>query len=134
MALVATVELNGLVLPLDLGTYQPGDCVPDHHLLDLILEIDPAHALVTTDEMSQVFDYDPLIATILKLAGARHYETQEYLITLIAKACAAETAIKAAEIFLYKTPVSENSGALGVRVKLSDKDLAKIAGKADSES
>jgi len=49
MADLATVDLNGLHLVTDIGTYGPDDVVPDVHVLDLSLRIDPAQVLVPSD-------------------------------------------------------------------------------------
>ncbi len=124
----AQVQLEGLELPLDLGTYGPGDVRPDAHLLDMALEIDPALVLVPGDAMEHVFDYDPLIAEIEGLARDGHYETQEWLMTRIARACALQQVIAAVEIKLYKRPVlragdGAPSGTLGVTLSLDRGEL-----------
>lgn len=112
----STVELTDLEVVTDIGTYGPNDVVPDAHLLDLSLSIDPALVLINEDEMARVFDYDPLIAEIDRLARDGHYETQERLITRIVEACAAYAEITSLEICLRKRPVRRDSGALGVRL------------------
>ena len=101
----AQVVLQGLELPLDLGTYGPDDVKPDAHLLDMTLTIGPALVLVPDDAMRHVFDYDPLVAEIDRLARDGHYETQEWLMTRIAKSCAAYPVIRAVELHCYKRPV-----------------------------
>jgi dihydroneopterin aldolase len=58
----AFIELRDLLLETQIGTYGPNDTRPDVHLLDLTLGIDTSKVLISTDEMRQVFDYDPLIA------------------------------------------------------------------------
>lgn len=126
----ATVELKELVLPLELGTYGPGDVVPDAHYLDMTLIIDPAKVLVERDSMDAVFDYDPLIAQIEALARDGHYETQEWLMARIAKSCASYTEIKGVELMVYKGPVLAGSGKLGVRLKLDRPALDQICGSA----
>ena len=85
--LSACVELRDLQLNTDIGTYGPNDVVPDAHTLDLTLWIAPALVLIEQDGMDQVFDYDPLMADIDRLAADGHYETQERLITRIVHAC-----------------------------------------------
>ncbi len=85
----ASIELKGLKLRTHIGTYKPGDTVPDAHLLELTLWIDASLVLIEKDEMAHVFDYDPLVLEIDRLAGDCHYETQERLISRIAQACAA---------------------------------------------
>ena len=84
----AWVELLNLELETDIGTFGPDDIRPDAHLLDLILKIDPALVLIAEDGMNHVFDYDPLVVDIEKLAADGHYDTQERLMTRIAQACA----------------------------------------------
>lgn len=126
MAVQATVELAELELALDLGTYGPDDVVPDVHILDMSLSIDPSQGLVSADEMVQVFDYDPLIAEILRLAGDGHYETQEWLMTRIARACAVYAEIKGAVLHLYKRPVDGRSGRLGVRVAVDGAEFEAL--------
>jgi dihydroneopterin aldolase len=73
--------------------------------------------------MENVFDYDPLIIEIDRLAGDCHYETQERLITRIIEACAKYSEIKALDIGLRKLPVHAESGSLGVRVSVDSLSL-----------
>ena len=47
----STIELTGLEIMTDIGTYAPGDVVPDTHLLDLSLTIDPSLVLIDADGM-----------------------------------------------------------------------------------
>ncbi|NBC88368.1 MAG: dihydroneopterin aldolase [Alphaproteobacteria bacterium] len=122
------IELKGLELPLDLGTYGENDLVPDAHYLDLTLEIDPALVLIETDAMDRVFDYDPLIARILEIAGEGHYETQEYCISRIASLCARTPAVAAIDIALYKGPVTATGGTLGMRLVIPREKLAEQRG------
>ena len=77
----STIELTDLKLNTDIGTYGAGDVVPSAHLLDLTLSIDPALVLIETDGMAHIFDYDPLIDEIDRLARDGYHETQERLIT-----------------------------------------------------
>jgi len=114
----STIELTDLLLHTDIGTYGPTDVVPDAHILDLTLGIDPRHVLIAKDGMAQVFDYDPLVADIDRLARDGHYHTQEWLMTRIVGACAAYAEIETVSICLRKTPVIGKSGELGVRVSL----------------
>lgn len=116
--LSACVELRDLQLPTNIGTYGTNDVVPDAHTLDLTLWIAPALVLIEQDGMDHVFDYDPLMADIDRLAADGHYETQERLITRIVHACAAYPAIEALDIGLRKSPVRQGSGALGVRLSV----------------
>ena len=71
--MISTVELVELELICDLGTYHSNDVLPSAHLLDLTLSISPELVLNNNDEMSHVFDYDPLITEIEQLAGDVHY-------------------------------------------------------------
>lgn len=120
----ARIELRDLHLPVSIGTYGPGDVVPDAHVLDLDLTISPELVQVTADEMGSVFDYDPLIAQIAVIARSQTFETQEYLMTLITQACADYSEILAVEICLRKSPVLAGTGSLGVRLILGAEDLA----------
>jgi len=122
----STIELRQLELALSLGTYGPKDVVPDSHLLDLTLTIDPKLVLINVDSMKNVFDYDPLIIEIERLAKDVHYHTQEGLITRIVQACAAYETIKSVELLLSKKPVSRNSGELGVRLQLDSSELGNV--------
>lgn len=119
-----TIELRDLKLDTQIGTYGPKDVVPDAHYLDLTLSISRQLILIAEDRMSAVFDYDPLIAEIVRLAREGHYETQERLITRIIAACAAYPQIESAEIVLRKWPVRSGSGTLGVRLFADSETLA----------
>ncbi|MEM7568902.1 MAG: dihydroneopterin aldolase [Pseudomonadota bacterium] len=114
----STVELKHLELHPSLGTYGPGDVVPDVHLLDLSLTIDPKLVLIAVDGMEHIFDYDPLIVEIDRLAKDGHYVTQERLMTRIAHACAAYGEIQAVDMTLSKRPVLNGSGELGVSLSV----------------
>ena len=122
----ATIEFKDLILPASIGTYGPSDTVPDAHVLNMTLSIDPNLVLVGSDGMSNVFDYDPLIDTIYLVSRDCHYDTQEWLISRIAGACAAYTEITSIEVGLHKNPVRDGSGALGVRLKLNAEELADL--------
>ena len=122
----STIELTDLRLRTDIGTYGPDDIVPSAHILDLKLSIDPALVLIEADGMAHVFDYDPLITEINRLACDGHYETQERLITRIAGACAAQPEITAVEIYLRKTPVTATTGTLGIRLLIKAKHLNQL--------
>lgn len=122
----ATIDLRGLKLATDLGTYGPDDVVPEAHLLDLTLGIDARYVLIDRDAMEAVFDYDPLIAEIDRLARDGHYETQERLMTRILEACAAHPEIESVAMALTKTPVLAGSGTLGMRVKVDAEALAAL--------
>jgi len=116
----AFIELRDLQLKTDIGTYGPEDTRPEVHLLDLTLGISVDRVLISQDGMPFVFDYDPLITEIDRLAADGHYETQERLMTRIASACAAYPAIQWIEICLKKLPVRTGSGSLGVRLTLDE--------------
>ena len=116
----AVIELRDLHLKTDIGTYGPHDTPPEVHLLDLTLGVDVNQVLIARDGMAHVFDYDPLIVEIDRLAADGHYETQERLMTRIASACAAYPAVKWMEISLKKSPVRSGSGSLGVRLTLDE--------------
>ncbi|MEL6171765.1 MAG: dihydroneopterin aldolase [Pseudomonadota bacterium] len=122
----STIELKRLEIKPSLGTYGPDDVVPDVHFLDLTLTIDPRQVLIDADGMDMVFDYDPLIAEIDRLAKERHYETQERLITRIVHACAGYQEIHAVDIHLGKKPVMRESGELGVRLILDAQELNRL--------
>ena len=126
MATTSSIELKDLILNTNIGTYGPNDPVPDYHLLDLTLQIDPVNVLILQDRMADVFDYDPLISKLMALALTSHRETQEWLITQIAQLCAQEPAIQTAEIYLRKFPIDQGSGTLGVRLMLDKADFAQL--------
>ena len=119
----ANIELLNLVLNIKIGSYTESDVVPDKHILDILLSIDPELVLVDDDKMDRVFDYDPLIRAIQRMAAEMHYETQERFITRIVDMCAKEEEIMDVEIFLRKSPVCGSSGELGVRLKINELDL-----------
>ena len=120
------IELKQLELKPSLGTYGSDAVVPDVHLLDLTLTIDPKLVFIDADGMDHVFDYDPLIDQIDRLASDCHYHTQERLMTRIVAACAAHAPIEAVEICLRKRPVLRGSGELGVRLTVGTEGLAKV--------
>lgn len=125
----ACIELKDLKLQSQIGTYGPGAIVPKQHLLDLTLWIDPKLVLIAEDVMENVFDYDPLVIEIDRLAGDGHYETQERLMTRIARACSKYPEIESLEIGLRKLPVSAGSGSLGVRLSLDNTALRNMRDK-----
>ncbi len=126
MTMHSTVELTGLQLPVDLGTYGPGDIVPDAHWLDLTLTIDASLVLIGQDAMPLVFDYDPLVREIDGLARDGHYQTQEWLMTRIVRACARYSQIEGVELMVYKSPVLAETGKLGVRLALDRQALERL--------
>jgi len=118
------IELRDLQLDAQIGTYGPEDVRPDAHCLDLTLSISPQLILIAEDRMSEVFDYDPLIAEIDRLARDGHYETQERLMTRIIAACARYPQVASVDIALRKSPVRSGSGTLGVRLFVDSDTLA----------
>lgn len=126
MSISSVIELRNLHLTTDIGTYGPEDVVPEVHILDLVLTINPALVLIETDSMEHVFDYDPLIKEISRLAQNGHYETQERLITRILQSCATFKEIEAVEIQLRKTPVLEQTGELGIRLIVDERHMRKF--------
>lgn len=122
----ANIELLNLVLNIHIGSYTKSDVVPDKHILDILLSINPELVLINDDKMDRVFDYDPLIRAIQRMAAEMHYETQERFITRIVDICAREEEIMDVEIFLRKSPVCGSSGELGVRLKINELDLKAL--------
>jgi dihydroneopterin aldolase len=122
----ARIELRDLHLPAAIGTYGPNNVLPDAHVLDLTLMISPDLVQVASDKMAEVFDYDPLIAEIADIARSRTFETQEYLMTLIARACAAYNEIMGVDLSLRKSPVLGGTGSLGVRLIIEAEELAAL--------
>lgn len=127
----ASIELRNLKLQTQIGTYVPGATIPKKHLLDLTLLIDTKLVLIKQDAMENVFDYDPLVIEIDRLAGDGHYETQEKLITRIIQACTKYSEIKSVEISLRKLLVRAGSGSLGVRLIIDSTTLETIRSSKD---
>ena len=126
MTSTACIELKDLRLNTQIGTYAPSATIPDQHLLNLTLWISTKLILISEDLMDQVFDYDPLVLEIDRLAANGHYETQERLVTRIVEACARYSEIESLEISLRKTPVRENSGVLGIKLYLDESSLTSV--------
>ena len=126
MSCKASIELKDLQLQTQIGTYKAGDTIPDSHVLDLTLWIDSSLVLIAKDDMSHVFDYDPLVAEITRLAADGHYETQERLMSRIVEACAQYVQIQGLEISLRKSPVNNDSGSLGVKLSLDQMTLSTL--------
>ena len=122
----STVELTELELDCEIGTYTLNDIVPSAHMLDLKLSINPELVLIKTDGMIHVYDYDPLIAEISRLARDGHYETQERLLTRIVTACADQPQVTAVEVYLRKIPITSKGGTLGIRLKVDAEYLAHL--------
>ena len=122
----ACIDLKDLQLQTQIGTYGPEAVIPKQHLLDLTLWIDPKLVFISEDLMENVFDYDPLVIEIERLSGDGHYETQERLMTRIVQTCAKYPEIESLEISLRKSPVSQGSGSLGVRLSVDQTTLDKL--------
>lgn len=122
----ARIELRDLQLQIQIGTYGPEAIVPKQHLLDLTLWIDSKLVLISQDTMENVFDYDPLVIEVDRLASDGHYETQERLITRIVHACAKYPEIQSLEISLRKSPVNNDSGSLGIRLLVDQSTLSSL--------
>jgi dihydroneopterin aldolase len=122
----ACIELKDFQLQTRIGTYGPKDTIPKQHLLDLTLWIDSLLVLIGKDAMEYVFDYDPLVLEIERLANDGYYETQERLMTRIVEACAKYSEIHSLEISLRKLPIRGESGSLGVRLIVDQATLIDI--------
>jgi dihydroneopterin aldolase len=122
----AYIELRNFKINTQIGVYASGEVVPKEHLLDLTLTLYAKYVLIAQDGMQHVFDYDPLVTEIERLGAACHYETQERLVTCIAQACASYIEINSVDILLRKSPLSNGSGSLGVRIKLDAQSLQAI--------
>ena len=122
----ARIELTDLILNIEIGSYSSKDIVPDKHILDLALLIDPTLVLIDEDEMDRVFDYDPLILEIQRKAEEMRYESQERFITRIVDECVRYREIQSIEVFLRKTPVLGLSGELGVRLEVEEPDVINL--------
>ena len=120
------IELRDFHLATRIGTCAPGDTVPEYHALDLTLWIAPDLVLIPEDGMAHVFDYDPLVIEIERLAADGLYETQERLMTRIVQACAAYPVIEALDIALRKFPARAGSGSLGVRSSVEGMQLQRM--------
>ena len=123
---LAAIELRDLKLQTQIGTYGPGAVIPKEHILDLTLWIDAKLVLISEDIMKNVFDYDPLVIEIDRLAADCHYKTQERLMTRIVQACTQYSEIKALDISLKKSPVRTDSGSLGVRLSVDSQTLKSL--------
>jgi dihydroneopterin aldolase len=129
MAVQAFIELRDLILATQIGTFAVASDAPKEHRLDLTLGIEATLVLIESDSMAHVFDYDPLVRDIDRLAKDGHYETQERLITRIVQACAAYPEIISVDINLRKGPVLSASGSLGVRVNFDQAAFRALRNK-----
>jgi len=129
MAVQAFIELRDLILATQIGTFAVASDAPKEHRLDLTLGIEAKLVLIESDSMAHVFDYDPLVRDIDRLAKDGHYETQERLITRIVQACAAYPEIISVDINLRKGPVLSASGSLGVKVNFDQAAFRALRNK-----
>ncbi len=53
----STIELRNMKIETQIGTYGPADVVPEAHVLDLTLAIDPHLVLIAEDAMAHVRTY-----------------------------------------------------------------------------
>lgn len=132
MPTTACIELKDLKLQTQIGSYGPSAVIPKEHLLDLTLWIDSKLVLISKDIMENVFDYDPIVIEIDRLAGDGYYETQERLITRIVQACAKFPEIQSLEISLRKSPVQNDSGSLGIRLFVDQSTLSNLRATSSS--
>lgn len=126
MTIKSCIELRDIKITTQIGTYGPDESVPDQNLLDLTLWVHADLILIAADDMKNVFDYDPLLKEIDRLAGDGPYETQEWLVKRIVTACAAYLEINEMEVALRKAPVRDGSGSLGVRLRLDEDGMAEM--------
>ena len=126
MTIKGCIELRDINITTQIGTYGPDESVPDKNLLDLTLWVPTERILITSDDMKNVFDYDPLLKEIDRLAGDGRYETQEWLMKRIVTACAKYSEINALEIALRKSPVRADGGSLGLRLIVSEDALSRL--------
>ena len=103
----ARIELRDLQLATGIGTYAAGDVVPEAHLLDLTLVVSPGLVQVAADDMALVFDYDPLIAQIDRIAREQPCETQELKVRVVS---VRSMPLMSRRLSLMYLPVSASSG------------------------
>lgn len=130
MTTACCIELKHFKLPTRIGSYAPGETVPEDHTLDLTLWISPDLVLIAQDGMAQVFDYDPLVVQIEQVSADTPYETQERLLSRIVEACAQYPAIESLDIAVHKFPIRPQHGSLGVRMHVSPAQLVHLRSKA----
>ncbi|MEO1689092.1 MAG: dihydroneopterin aldolase [Pseudomonadota bacterium] len=125
-----TIELIDLQVDLmpgpNGGRSAPGEAGPQRNLLDMTLRIDPSMVLIPDDSMDRVFDYDPVVAELRRIAAAEIYQTHERMLTLMAEALAVWPQIGSAMLFLRKPADPDRGGALGLRLTLDAPALAAL--------
>ena len=127
----SVIELRDLKLETIIGSCKQDYAVPEHHFLDLKLSINPSQVMIAQDGMDAVFDYDPVVADIVRTAAEIQYETQEWLASRIVTICADIPEILAIDIFLRKSPVNGSTGSLGVRLVLHAEDMQRLRSSAE---
>ena len=127
--LSAQIKILDLDLEIEIGNYDDGDVVPERHIIDLTFSIDPTRVLIEKDQMNQVFDYDPLLREIKRLAAEKHYETQERFITRVVDECINHDEITSIDVFLRKFPIFSSTGELGVRLQINEPNLTRRRAK-----
>ena len=119
------IELKNLPLDAKIGE-QDHENTQYRHYLDLKFSIETGYVLLKSDHMQKVYDYDPLVANIKKLASSVNFQTQEYLTNCILNLCLEEKKIMDLEIFLYKKSATGSLGSLGVRLLISSTEMSSL--------
>ena len=122
----ATIELTDLHLSVCIGKHSAAKILPEIQVLDLVLTVNPRLVCTETDTMSDVFDYDPILDFVHKSVKDKRYETQECLISRLARHCAQFEEVTQIDITIRKESKSNATGKLGVRLVLSEEDVRKF--------
>ncbi len=117
------VRLEGMILSLSIGIHDFERAARQRYLVDIVLEVDPAHVFIDTDDFAWVFDYDPLRQGLLAMAEERHWETQEFFASEVLRRHAARPGVRAARIHVRKPDVYEDAGSVGIEIAMSAEDL-----------
>ena len=124
----ATIELTGLHLSVCIGKHSAAKILPEIQVLDLVLTVNPRLVCTETDTMSDVFDYDPILDFVHKSIKDKRYETQECLISQLARHCAQFEEVNQIDITIRKEIKGDATGKLGVRLVLNEEDVKKFRG------
>ena len=124
--MIATIELTDVQLSACIGEHSADEILPEIHILDLVLTVNPDLACTAIDKMSDVFDYDPVLDQIYRLTKGKRYETQEYLISLIARSCAHFREVIKVDVSIKKMSKGAVKGKLGVRLVLDEGGLKRL--------
>ena len=124
--MIATIELTDLQLSACIGEHSAAEILPEIHILDLVLTVNPDLVCTDIDKMSDVFDYDPVLDQIYILTKGKRYETQEYLISLIARSCAHFKEVIKVDVSIKKMSKGAVNGKLGVRLVLDEEGLKRL--------